>query len=86
MIWRERRRSGVKIDSPLHYQGPPFATIKDACKITGFSQCFLRTGCKNGTVPHVKIGTGGKYLVDIPAFLASIRAGYSGGQGGGSVD
>lgn len=51
----------------------PFLKIKDASKVTGLSQYFLRRGCRAGTVPHVRSGT--VYLVNIPALLRQLEAG-----------
>ena len=34
----------------------PFQKIAEACKTTGLSQYYLRQGCKDGTIPHVKSG------------------------------
>ena len=34
----------------------PFQKITEACKTTGLSQYFLRQGCKDGTIPHIKSG------------------------------
>ncbi len=45
----------------------PFQKITEACKTTGLSQYFLRQGCKNGTVPHVK--SGGVYYINVPALM-----------------
>lgn len=45
--------------------------IPDACKTTGLSQHFLRTGCKNGSIPHVKSGR--TYYIDVPVLLAQLR-------------
>lgn len=50
--------------------GAPFQKIPDACKVTGLSQFFLRKGCKDGTVPHVK--SGNAYYVNIPALLEQL--------------
>lgn len=50
----------------------PFLKIKDASKVTGLSQYFLRRGCRAGTVPHVRSGT--VYLVNIPALLRQLEA------------
>lgn len=49
----------------------PFQKIPEACKTTGLSQYFLRNGCKNGTVPHIKSGE--VYYVDVPALLEKLR-------------
>lgn len=50
----------------------PFQKIPDACKTTGLSQYFLRCGCKNGTIPHIKSGK--VYLINIPALLRQLGA------------
>lgn len=50
--------------------GTPFQKIPDASKTTGLSQYFLRNGCKDGTIPHVKSGT--VYLVNVPALLRKL--------------
>ncbi len=46
---------------------PIFYSIAETSKITGLSQYFLRTGCKNGTIPCVMSGT--KYYINYPALL-----------------
>jgi len=43
----------------------PFQKITEACKTTGLSQYFLRQGCKDGTIPHIK--SGGVYYSNVPA-------------------
>lgn len=45
----------------------PFQKIEPSSYFTGLSQNFLRTGCKNGTVPHIKVGN--TYYINIPALL-----------------
>ena len=50
----------------------PFMKIKDAAKVTGLSMYYLRNGCKDGSVPHVKSGT--VYLVNIPRLLEKLDA------------
>ena len=45
----------------------PFLNIKEASHATGLSQYFLREGCKNGTVPHIKSGR--KYMININQLL-----------------
>ena len=49
---------------------PPFQGIVQACKTTGLSMYYLRKGCKDGTVPHVKSGT--VYLINVPALLRKL--------------
>ena len=48
----------------------PFMKIKDACAVTGLSQYFLRQGCRDGSVPHVKSGP--TYYVNVPALLEQL--------------
>ena len=50
----------------------PFQKISEACKTTGLSQYFLRKGCKDGTVPHIR--SGNVYMVNIPALLRQLDA------------
>lgn len=49
----------------------PFQKIAEACKTTGLSQYFLRQGCKDGTIPHVK--SGGIYYINVPALLEALN-------------
>lgn len=49
----------------------PYQKIPDACRCTGLSQYYLRKGCKDGTVLHIRSGT--VYLVDVPALLEKLR-------------
>ena len=48
-------------------QSRPYLSIRDACNATGLSQYYLRSGCKQGTVPHIMVGS--KYLINIPLLL-----------------
>lgn len=58
----------------LEYQNKaaPFQRLKDASRTTGLSQSFLRMGCRDGSVPHIKSGT--VYLVNVPALLRKLEA------------
>lgn len=49
-----------------------FKTIKAAAQETGLSVCFIRQGCKNGTVPHIRSGC--KTYVNVPALLEKLEA------------
>lgn len=49
---------------------PPFQGIAQACKTTGLSMYYLRKGCKDGTIPHIKSGT--VYLINVPALLRKL--------------
>ena len=53
-------------------QMQPFQKIADAVKTTGLSAYFLRRGCRDGSVPHIKSGT--TYFVNIPALLRKLGA------------
>ncbi len=59
----------------------PFQKIPEAARTTGLSQYYLRGGCKDGTVPHVKSGT--VYLVNVPALLRKLDAESSAQAGAG---
>lgn len=47
-----------------------FAKLKDACTATGLSMYFLRQGCKDGTIPHIR--SGATYYVNVPALLEKL--------------
>lgn len=49
----------------------PFQIISNASAITGLSQTFLRRGCRDGSVPHIKSGT--TYYVNVPALLKKLE-------------
>lgn len=51
-------------------QMQPFQKIADAATITGLSQYYLRQGCRDGSVPHIKSGS--VYFVNIPALLRKL--------------
>lgn len=50
----------------------PFQKIPDAVKSTGLSAYYLRGGCKNGTVPHIK--SGNTYYINVPALMQQLGA------------
>ena len=54
-----------------------FQKIKEACETTGLSQFYLRSGCKAGTIPHIKSGT--VYLINVPALLKKLEEESEGG-------
>lgn len=37
---------------------------------------YLRNGCKDGTVPHIKSGT--TYMINVPALLEKLKGGAMG--------
>lgn len=61
-------------------QMQPFQKIADAVKTTGLSAYYLRQGCRDGSVPHVKSGS--VYFVNIPALLRKLGADGSEAGGG----
>lgn len=50
----------------------PYQKIGEACVSTGLSQYYLRNGCKDGSIPHVK--SGGVYYINVPALLKKLEA------------
>jgi excisionase family DNA binding protein len=48
----------------------PFLTIRNAARLTGLSMGYIRDGCKNGTIPHLK--TGNEYKINIKLFLRQL--------------
>lgn len=56
----------------------PFMKIKDACRVSGLSQTYLRRGVKDGTIPHIVSGPEisgkghGTYMINMPALLKQL--------------
>lgn len=50
----------------------PWQKIAQASKTTGLSQYFLRSGCKDGSIPHICSGT--TYMVNVPLLLEQLEA------------
>lgn len=48
----------------------PFQKIGQAAQTTGLSQYYLRRGCRDGSVPHVKSGQ--TFFVNVPALLRKL--------------
>ena len=53
-------------------QATPFMKIGAARRATGLPQYYLRQGCKNGSIPHIKSGT--VYLVNVAKLLRQLDA------------
>ena len=49
----------------------PFMSIKDAATATGLSQFYIRNGCKDGSVPHIK--SGNQYMVNVPLLIEELN-------------
>ena len=58
-------------------QATPFMKIGAASRVTGLSQYYLRQGCKDGSIPHIKSGT--VYMVNVAKLLRQLNA-----EGGGT--
>ncbi len=50
----------------------PFQSIADAARTTGLSRYHIRNGCKDGTIPHIKVGD--RYKVNVPLLLKQLDA------------
>ena len=70
LIWLPRQNNRIEIEGKEEMPTVPFQKIAEACKTTGLSQYFLRQGCKDGTIPHVK--SGGVYYINIPALMEAL--------------
>ena len=44
-----------------------FVSIREASNLTGLSQFYLRSGCRNGTLPYVMCGN--RYKINLPALV-----------------
>lgn len=53
--------------SQLHY----YVTLTKASEVTGLSSCYIRSGVKANTIPHIKCGN--RYMVNLPMFLENLR-------------
>ena len=78
MIWLSQKSNKRGDEAPIceierkeEMPTPPFQKIAEACKTTGLSQYFLRRGCKDGTIPHVK--SGGVYYINVPALIETLE-------------
>ena len=56
----------------VNRQSTPFMKIKKAAEYTGLSQYFLRTGCRDGSVPCTRSGS--TYFVNVTALLRQLGA------------
>jgi len=50
---------------------PMFVSIKEAVKITGLSEYFIRQNLKAGLIPHIK--TGNKIMLNMPRLEAELE-------------
>ena len=54
------------------FTGKPFQSVQEANKSTGLGISYLRKGCRNNTIPHIKAGS--KYLINVPLLLQQLEA------------
>lgn len=54
--------------------GTPYKTILEASAASGLSQSYLRKGCRDGTIPHIRIGT--KFMINLPALYDQLNIPY----------
>lgn len=54
--------------------GTPYKTILEAAAASGLSQSYLRKGCRDGTIPHIRIGT--KFMINVPALYDQLGIPY----------
>ncbi len=56
--------------------GAPFRSIAETARLTGLSQGYIRTGVRAGTIPAIRVGSGGNapYFVDVYRFLEQLHA------------
>ena len=48
-----------------------YMSIKDTCRETGLSQYYLRTGCKNNSIRHIRSGI--KIYIDVDALMNVVK-------------
>lgn len=66
---KERRREmsrQKRIDPAAPYQ-----PINAAAALTGLSRYYILNGCKDGTIPHIRVGV--DYRVNMPMFLDQLQ-------------
>ena len=50
----------------------PYQSIRGASRISGLAQGYIRAGCKNGTIPCLRVGR--EYKDNMPLFLQQLEA------------
>lgn len=49
----------------------PFQSPVGTARITGLSVNFIRAGCRDGTIPHIRVGN--DVRVNVPLFLEQLN-------------
>lgn len=54
---------------------PLFINLKQAVGVLGISLKELRLGCKNGTIPHIRVGEGknARFMINLPKYLEQLN-------------
>lgn len=50
----------------------PFQPVRGAAYITGLSAGFIRAGCKDGSIPCIRVGS--DYRINMPLWLSQLNA------------
>lgn len=59
----------------------PYVTINEAARATGVSSIYIRNGCRDGSIAHIKSGR--KYLVNMPRLLEKLDEDSTARENGG---
>ena len=55
----------------------PFQPVSGASQLTGLSMGSIRQGCKDGTIPHLKVGK--DYRINMPLWMEQLEEQCKGG-------
>lgn len=50
----------------------PLQDIDNTARLSGMSRCFIRKGCRDGSIPCVM--SGNKYMVNFPMFMEMLNS------------
>lgn len=50
----------------------PYQSIRGASRISGLAQGYIRAGCRDGTIPCLRVGK--EYRINMPLFLQQLEA------------
>lgn len=55
--------------------GKIYVSINDAARMTGLSRIFIRSGCREGKFPCLRVGEGSNatYMIHYERFLATLE-------------
>lgn len=54
---------------------PVLANVKKTSSITGMSCKAIRKGCKDGSIPHIRVGEGenARFMINLPKYLEQLN-------------